>query len=276
MKKGIKKINGLEVLGIIIAIIYMSPFYILFINAFKTKRDILVNTISWPKPFVFTNFPEAIESMNFLKVFFNSLRVTTLSIVVLIVFCSMAAWVLVRNKNKISTIIFMFFVAAMLIPFQSVMLPLVKVMGKLNFMNKVYGIIFMYLGFGCSMSIFLFHGFINSSIPISLEEAAIIDGCHKPQLFFKIVFPLLKPISVTVAILNIIWIWNDYLLPSLVLQRKACRTIPLATAYFFGQFSTSWHLAMAALTLTILPVVLFYIFMQKSIIKGVTAGSLKM
>jgi len=216
------------------------------------------------------------EKMRFLRVFSNSLIISIGSILLLTIFPAMAAWVLVREKSRRSTLIFLLFVSAMLIPFQSVMLPLVQLMGWLNLLNKPLGLMFMYLGFGSSMAIFLYHGFIKSSIPVTLEEAAIIDGCNRGTIFVTVVLPLLKPISVTVAILNVIWIWNDYLLPSLVLQKRDARTIPLAISYFFGQFSSEWHLAMAALTLSILPVIIFYIFMQKNIIKGVTAGSLKM
>lgn len=270
------KIRLLEIFGLMLGLSYLLPFYILIINAFKTKRALLVSTISWPDPFTFVNFPKAISKMHFFDVLMNSLIISVGSIILLVVFPAMAGWVLVREKSKRSNIIFIIFISAMLIPFQSVMLPLVQLMGILNLLNKPLGIMFMYLGFGSSMAIFLYHGFIKSSIPLALEEAAIIDGCSKPNIFIRIVMPLLKPISVTVAILNVIWIWNDYLLPSLMLQRKSVRTIPLAISYFFGQFSSEWHLAMAGLTLAILPVIIFYIIMQKSIIKGVTAGSLKM
>ena len=262
-------------IGSIIALLYFSPFYILLVNAFKTKKELLVNTLHFPKEITFSNFQAAIDKMNFFVVFKNSVLITAGSIILLIVLSSMGAWVLVRDKSKKSKIIFFFFISSMLIPFQSVMLPLVELMGKMKLLNKIPGIIFMYIGFGCSMSLFLFHGFIKSSVPTALEEAATIDGCKRPEIFFRIVFPLLKPISVTVAILNVIWIWNDYLLPSLVLQKKVFRTIPLATSYFFGQYSSQWNLAMASLTLSILPVVLFYIFMQKSILKGVMAGAVK-
>jgi len=276
MKKHKRNLRILEILSITLGLFYLSPFYILLINAFKTKRELLVSTLSWPDPVTLANFPKAMEKMRFLRVFSNSLIISIGSILLLTIFPAMAAWVLVREKSRRSTLIFLLFVSAMLIPFQSVMLPLVQLMGWLNLLNKPLGLMFMYLGFGSSMAIFLYHGFIKSSIPVTLEEAAIIDGCNRGTIFVTVVLPLLKPISVTVAILNVIWIWNDYLLPSLVLQKRDARTIPLAISYFFGQFSSEWHLAMAALTLSILPVIIFYIFMQKNIIKGVTAGSLKM
>lgn len=266
----------IQVFGVVLGILYLTPFYLVVANSFKTKKNVLIDTIGLPQPMNYENYPKAMEKMDFLTSFGNSIVITVVSIGLLVVFSSMAAWVLVRNKSKISNIVFMFFVAAMLIPFQSVMLPLVDIFGanKLNLVNTRIGIIIMYVGFGSSLSIFLFHGFIKG-IPIDLENAAIIDGCRKHQVYRHIIIPLLKPITVTVMILNGIWIWNDFLLPSLVLQQKDLRTIPLAAQYFFGAFSKDWHLAMAALTLAIIPVVIFYLMAQKQIIKGVMAGSIK-
>lgn len=276
MKKQKRMMIFVEFFGVLLGIIYLAPFYMVVTNSFKTKKNVLIDNIGLPDPFVFDNYPKAMDKMDFLQAFTNSVLITVISIGLLVIFSSMAAWVLVRTKTKVSEYVFMLFVAAMLIPFQSVMLPLVNLFGTdyLNLINTRIGIIIMYVGFGSSMSIFLFHGFIKG-IPIDLENAAIIDGCSKFQVYRKIVLPLLKPISVTVMILNGIWIWNDFLLPSLVLQEKKLRTIPLAAQYFFGAFSKDWHLAMAALTLAIIPVVIFYLLAQKHIIKGVMAGSIK-
>jgi raffinose/stachyose/melibiose transport system permease protein len=216
------------------------------------------------------------DKMNFITSFKNSLFITVVSVVLIVIFSSMAAWMLVRTNTKGSQIVFYSFVAAMLIPFQAVMLPLVDIFGQnhLNLVNTYTGIIFMYIGFGSSLSVFLFHGFIKS-IPKELEEAALIDGCSKMQIFFYIIFPLLKPIAVTVSILNGMWIWNDFLLPSLVLQEKSLRTIPLSTKYFFGTYQADWTLAMAGLILAIIPIVIFYFIAQRQIIKGVLDGSIK-
>jgi raffinose/stachyose/melibiose transport system permease protein len=161
----------------------------------------------------------------------------------------------------------------MLIPFQSVMIPLVTVFGRFEMLNQG-GLIFMYIGFGASLSIFLYHGALNN-IPKSLDEAATIDGANRFQVFWFIIFPILKPITVTVAILNIIWIWNDYLLPSLVINTPGSETIPLKMFFFFGEYTKQWHLAMAGLTLAIVPVIIFYFFAQRSIIKGVSDGAVK-
>jgi raffinose/stachyose/melibiose transport system permease protein len=274
------KLRILEVLGWLLLIIYMIPFYLMIINSFKTRREIFANTTGLPSEWNFTNYITAIERMNIGSAFINSLIITALSIALIVLFSSMAAWALARNKSIVSKILFYLFVSAMIIPFQSVMLPLVKWMGmmRIDFLNfsmlgTHYGLIFMYIGFGSSMSIFLYHGFINN-IPLEVEEAAIIDGCNKWQLYRKIVLPLLKPITVTVMVLNGIWIWNDFLLPFLTINGKI-NTIPLAMNNFFGAFSKQWELAMAALILAIIPIIIFYFFVQKYIIKGIVQGSIK-
>jgi len=273
--KHIKKVF-FEIASIVLAICYIMPFYIIFINSFKSKREILTNTLSLPEVWLTKNYTIAIEKMEFAKTLMNSFVITIMSLALLTLFASLCAWALVRNKSKLSQFIFMMFVASMLIPFQSIMLPLVDLYGvsKLSLINTRVGIIFMYIGFGASMSVFLFHGFIKG-IPKDLESAAYIDGCTLLQVFYYIVSPLIKPISVTVAILNGIWIWNDFLLPSLVLQKLELRTLPLSTQYFFGTYSKDWHYAMAGLTLAVIPVIIFYLIAQKQIINGVMSGALK-
>ncbi|MCF0148892.1 MAG: carbohydrate ABC transporter permease [Clostridium sp.] len=274
------KLGILEVLGWLLLIIYMIPFYLMIINSFKTRREIFSNTIGFPSEWNFNNYATAIERMDIGSAFANSLIITAVSIFLIVIFSSMAAWALARTKTKTSKVIFYLFVSAMIIPFQSVMLPLVKWMGSMridsinfNMLGTHYGLIFMYIGFGSSMSIFLYHGFINN-IPVEVEEAAIIDGCNKWQLYSRIVLPLLKPITVTVMVLNGIWIWNDFLLPFLTINGKI-NTIPLAMNNFFGAFSKQWELAMAALILAIIPIIIFYFFVQKYIIKGIVQGSIK-
>ena len=263
-----------EILAVLLGLVFLVPFYYVLSNSLKSFAEILSNTSALPTTIQFQNFVNAFNQMNYLKVLSNSLIITVISNAVLVIFCSMAAYMLVRTKKKISSIIFMAFVAAMVIPFQSIMIPLVKVAGNLNLLNSIWGIVIMYLGFGSGMTIFLYHGFIKG-IPVELEEAAIIDGCSRLGVFWRIVFPLLKPITVTVVILNSLWIWNDFLLPSLVLQDPELRTIPLATFFFFGQYTKQWDLALAALMLSIIPLLIFFFSMQKHIIKGITSGSIK-
>lgn len=269
-----------EVSLIIVSFVFLSPVYIMLVNSFKTRQELYESVIALPETFSMEYYVDAIRRMNFIMAFRNSLFITVVSVSILIVLASMAAWMLARTKSFLSKFIFMTFIATMLIPFQTIMMPLIQLMDRIMsstgipMLNTHGGLIFMHIGFNSSLSVFLYHGFI-SSIPKSLEESAIIDGCNKFTLFWRIVFPMLKPITVTVMILNVIQIWNDFLLPSLVLTSTGLRTIPLTTFYFFGQFTIQWNLAMAGLTLTIIPIVIFYLFAQKHIIKGIGEGALK-
>lgn len=268
-----KKKILLSILGIILGLIWISPFYLMIVNSLKTKKEIFKSPLSLPSSFNTENYKMASEQLTFMKTFFNSIVITVCSVVIIILFSSMAAYALSRVKGKLSTFIFFVFAAAMLIPFQAVMIPLISLFGKMNMLNRP-GIVFLYLGFGSSLSIFLYHGTMNS-IPKALDEAAIIDGCNRFQVFYYIIFPMLKPITVTVAILNTIWIWNDFLLPSLVINKPGMETIPLKMFFFFGEYTKQWHLALAGLSLAILPVIIFYFIAQKQIIRGITAGSVK-
>jgi len=272
------KLVLLEVLAWILIILYMVPFYLMFINSFKTRREIFSNTTGLPEVWNYTNYIDAAGRMNMLSSFTNSMIITVGSVILLLLFSSMAAWVLVRDQTKKSKIIFYVFTSGMIVPFQAVMIPLVKWMGKIQvgpfkMLGTHYGLIFMYIGFGVSMSIFLYHGFIKG-IPKEVEEAAIIDGCSKWKVYTKVVLPLLKPITVTVAVLQSIWVWNDFLLPFLTVN-GTINTIPLSMNNFFGAFSKQWELAMAALIMSIIPIIIFYFFVQKQIIAGIVQGSIK-
>lgn len=275
--ENVRKKSALKFIGIffscLLALLFLSPFYIIIVNSFKTKRELFQSVLSLPSTFTINNYKQAFSQLDFLNSIFHSLLITIVSVLLIIVFASMAAWMLERTKSKLSNVIFMMFIASMIIPFQAVMLPLIRLSGKLHLLN-MGGIMFMYLGFGASLSIFLYHGFLKS-IPKELDEAATIDGCNKFQVFWYIIFPLLKPISITVAILNTVWIWNDYLLPSLVINKPDTLTIPLKTFFFFGQYTKQWNLALAALVLVIIPVIIFYFVAQKHIIKSVASGSIK-
>lgn len=261
--------------SLFLAAIYISPLYVLITNSFKTQKGFFQSVISLPNKETFTmeNYKNAFSKLNYVKSFSNSLYITIVSVALILLFSSMAAWILVRTDSKISKIIFVSFSIAILIPFQSTMLPLMMVSKKLNLLNPA-GLILMYVGFGMSFSIFTIHGFIKN-IPKELEEAAIIDGCNFLQLFFRIVVPLLKVILISVAVLNIIWIWNDYLLPSIVLKNPEDKTLPLMTYNFFGEYSKKWDLATAALFMCVIPVIVFYSLAQKYIISGITEGSIK-
>ncbi|MBZ4669249.1 MAG: carbohydrate transporter rane protein 2, family [Defluviitaleaceae bacterium] len=258
----------------IVLILYIIPFILVLINSFKTRVQIVSNPLELPQDYSLSNYFEAFTKMNYSHAFVNSLIITIFSVIFIIVFSSMTAHLLVRKKWMFNKIIFFAFVLSMIIPFQGIMIPLVSIYGSIGMLNSKWSLIYMYIGFGVSLAVFMYHGFIKS-IPVELEEAAMIDGCGLMQTFWKIVFPLLTPTTMTIMILDVLWIWNDFLLPSLILIEPTQRTLPLSTYYFYGTYTVNYGLAMAGLILTILPVILFYLFTQKYIINGVLQGSIK-
>ena len=275
-----KLANALAMTGLIIIFIaYMFPFIMVVINALKEKRDIIKDPFSWlftVKGLSFDNFVKAFTQMDFLNAFKNSLIVTVSATVLVTLLAAMLAYYIVRHNNKVSYIMFALLVASMIIPFQAIMIPLVSIYGgTLHVLNHRVTLIFMHVGFSMAMSVFMFHGFIKGNIPIALEEAAYIDGCNHAQIFFKIVFPLLKPIISTMVILNSLAFWNDYLLPSLVLTDKELLTLPLSTYSFYGTYSADYGTIMAGLLLCVIPILILYVILQKQIIGGVVSGAVK-
>jgi raffinose/stachyose/melibiose transport system permease protein len=274
MKK--KKILLVVKYAVIIALlaVFLVPFYLMIINSFKTTQQFVDSPFALPGSITLKNYIAAFEKMNFLKAFTNSILIMVVSVTLIIFSSSMAAYFLVRNKWRSTKIIFAILVASMIVPFQAVMIPLVSIYGRMDLMNSKWVLMFMYMGFGQAFAIFIFHGFIKN-IPLEMEEAALIDGCNRMQSFFHIVFPLLKPVIITVLILDVLWIWNDYLLPSLVLLSPSERTLPLSTYNFFTSYSVDFAPLMAGIVLTILPVLVVYLFAQKHIVKGVVQGAIK-
>ncbi|SFK81997.1 carbohydrate ABC transporter membrane protein 2, CUT1 family [Lachnospiraceae bacterium KH1T2] len=278
---GLKKklVTALGTLVIVVFFIfYMIPFFLVILNSFKQKADILRAPFSFAvkKGYSLANFVEAFTKMSFIRAFGNSLFVTGLSTFFVIVLSAMVAYYFTRAKDKFSTIFFALMAASMIIPFQAIMIPLVAIYGgQLGILNHRLSLVFFHVGFGMSMSVFIYQGFIKSNIPLSLEEAAYLDGCTNFQTFTKVVFPLLKPTTATLVILNAMAYWNDYLLPSLVLSKKELLTLPLSTYMFYGTYSADYGVVMAALVLTIAPLLVMYIFLQNQIISGVVAGAVK-
>lgn len=264
----------LFVISSVLIVIFIFPFWLVLINSLKTRNEVVKNPLSLPEVFSLDNYTEAYQTMNFSTAFVNSLIITVLSVAIIIFFSSMLAYYLVRWKSKINNFIFVVLIAAMIIPFQALMIPFVNIYGNLGMLNSIWILSIFYLGFGVSLATFMYHGFVKN-IPIELEEAAIIDGASKIQIFWKVVFPMLTPITITIIILDVLWIWNDFLLPSLVLISEGQRTIPLSTFYFFGKYTSNYGLAMAGLILAIIPLMIFYLFMQKKIIKSVIDGAFK-
>lgn len=257
-----------------ILLLYLLPFILVIVNAFKSTTAFLENPLALPRAVDFDNFARAFEKMNFMRGLLNTVAITGASVLLIALFSSMSAYLMVRKDWKINKVMFIFMVSAMIIPFQALMVPLVRIYGSLGILNSQATLVYMYLGFGAPMAVFIYHGFIKG-VPLEIEEAAMIDGCTQLGTFFQIVFPLVKPITFTVIILDVLWIWNDFLLPSLVLIKPAQRTLPLSTFYFFGTYTVDYGLLMAGLLMTILPVLIIYLFLQKYIIRGVMQGSIK-
>ena len=263
---------------LIVFFMFIFPLILVIINVFKTKADITSNPLALIGAHGFTleNFPKAMDKMNFFVVFKNSLIVTICATVLTLLVSSMAAFVIVRNNWKACNLLFSGMVASMVIPFQVLMIPLVSLYGgNFGVLNSRITLILMHVGFSVSMATFMFHGAIRTNVPMELEEASFIDGCTRWQTYWKIVFPLLKPTIATVAIIDAMAFWNDYLLPSLVLGRKELYTIPIATQAFYGTYSTDMGLVMAALLLAMLPILILYLFLQRYIVEGVTSGAVK-
>ncbi|WP_172254061.1 carbohydrate ABC transporter permease [Saccharibacillus deserti] len=260
----------------LIALGTLFPLLFLSINSFKDQGAIVAEPMALPKDWSFVYISEALSQINFGQAAFITAGITILS-VGLIVFCSsLLSWMLVRNNSTSSRGLLLVLTAAMLVPFQSLMYPLIHQFESFGLKN-LPGLILMYGGFGLGMSVFLYHGFMRS-VPLALEEAALIDGASIGSLFFRIVFPLVQPITVTVIILNSLWIWNDYLLPFLVLGNAEHKTLTLELYYakmLAGQFSNPWELIFPAVLGSIIPIVVLYVFLQKYFIKGVTEGAVK-
>ena len=259
-----------------VAAIFIAPVLIVVVNSFKQRFSIATEPFLLPIKETFTglsNYVVGLESTGFLEAFGWSLFITVFSVLAIVIFTSMIAWYIVRVKTIFTSILYYALVFSMIVPFQMVMFTMSKTANVLSIDNPV-GIILIYLGFGAGLATFMFAGFMKS-VPKGVEEAATIDGCNPLQTFFKIVFPILKPTTITVAILNAMWIWNDYLLPYLVIGNDY-KTIPIAIQYLKGGYgSVDMGAMMAMLVLSIIPVVIFYLFCQKYIIKGVAAGAVK-
>jgi len=275
----------LEILTFLLFLLFMMPFVIVILNSARTNAEIINQPVGFPANFgqLWTNIKDIWNnsSFNFLSALRDSVIITVISLAVISIFSAMAAWVLVRNKTRWSTFLFMTYVAAMVIPFQVVMFPLLTWFRQVGdfigipLLRSYQGIIFAYLGFGEAMSIFIFHGFIKG-VPLELEEAADIDGCSRAGTFFRIVLPLLQPVFVTVLVLNGLWIWNDYLLPLLLLGASGnIQTIPLAVQGFNGAFVKQWNMIMVSTLLAMLPIIILYLFAQKYIVQGMVDGSIK-
>ena len=275
----------LEGVTALLFLLFILPLLLIVVNSAKSPFAITAYPLAMPKDWlqIFKNMQTIWTSPNiaYPSSFLSSIIITVASVALLDILCSQAAWALVRTKKRISQLIFLMFVGAMVIPFQILMFPLLSWFRDITqatgigLLRTYPGMILAYLGFGLSLTIFLFHGFIKG-IPYELEEAGTIDGCNRFQVFYRVVFPLLSPIHATVVVLNGMWIWNDYLLPLLVLGKgNAVQTIPLAVANFAGAYVKQWDLILTAIVMAIIPIIVLFLAAQRFIIKGIVAGSIK-
>ena len=269
--------RGLQILLLtVLSAIFLAPIFIVLMNSFKGQFYITDTPFALPDSDTFAgieNYITGIEKTDFISAFFRSLFITVVSVGAILLFSSMAAWYITRKNDLVSKIVYYSFIFSMTVPFQMVMFTMSKTANTLGLENPI-GITVLYLGFGAGLSVFMFTGFIRS-IPIQLEEAASIDGCGPIRTFFSIILPILRPTAITVSILNAMWIWNDYLLPYLVIGSDY-KTIPVAVQYLQGGYgSRDMGALMAMLVLAIIPIVIFYLISQKHIIKGVIAGAVK-
>ena len=259
----------------VVALLYIYPLILVIINSFKSFQEIMTNVMALPKRLAVENFVNAFTLMRYPNLFLNTLLVTVLGTGGVVLLSSMAGYKLSRTKTRYSWLIFLLCVAPMMIPFHSFMIALVKVAKNLHLTNSTWGLGIIYWGLGVPLSLFMYHGFVKT-VPKDLDDCAFIDGARPLRAFFQVIFPLLKPVTVSVIVLNVMWMWNDFLLPLLVLSgEKKAMTLQLAAYNFFGQYKIEWHYAMAGVVLTITPAIVFYLILQKQIIKGMVAGAVK-
>ena len=271
-----RKLGGVLVHLVLIigALFWLAPLLLALMNSFKTNGELLTNVLSIPKSLNFENYARTLDKMHYFRSLGNTVLLSGVSVTLIILFSSLAGWKLCRTKTRLSKFIFGLFVFSMLIPFSSIMIPIYRVILALKLKNSLLGLSLVYAGLGVSMAVFLYHGFVKG-IPQELEEAAEMDGCGQLQVFRYMVFPLLKPITATVCITNVLWVWNDFLLPLIVISDNKKYTLLLSTNTLFGQYSSDWTAILSALIIAALPVIVFYAFFQKQILRGISEGALK-
>lgn len=261
----------------VMAAMFIAPILLVIMNSFKAKNYLGTEPFAFPnaQSFVgFDNYIEGAQKIGFFPAFLTSVFITVFAVLLIVLCTSMCAWFIVRVKKWYSKLLYLLCAFSMIVPFQMVMYPMSQIAAQLH-LNNMVGIIFVYLGFGAGLAVFMFVGFVKS-VPLEIEEAAMIDGCGALRTYFLVVFPILKPTAITVAILDAMWIWNDYLLPYLLLNATDTKTLPMAIQYLRGGYgSIDMANMMAMIVLSIIPIVVFYLICQKYIIKGIVAGAVK-
>lgn len=264
-----------EVVMILFAIVFLYPIILVFYNSLKSFSEVMANVIALPRRLAFENYSYVWQYINYPQLFLNNMIITTVGVVGIVLFSSIAAYKLSRTKTKYSWLVYIFCITPMLIPFQTIMITLLKLAKILHLSDSIWGLSIQYWGFGASMAVFIYHGFVKT-IPREIDESAIMDGASTFRMFFEIIFPLLKSVTSTIIVIDVMWIWNDFLLPLIMVNgSKSTKTLTLAAYTFIGQYITDWQYAMTAMVMAVLPSILFFIFMQKYIVKGVTTGAVK-
>lgn len=268
-----KNLHKSDLLLLPICFIFLFPFYYLVVNTFKSMREMSYSPVALPKEIIFTNYIDVFQNAQIYRAFGNTLLITVCSVLAIVVIGEMAAYPIVFNPNKLNNGVMIYLMIGFLVPFQAILLSLFEIMQKLHLIDNVWGMVLFYCN-GSALTVFLAVGYMRT-IPKELIEAAIVDGCSIPIVFFRIIFPLMKPITATSIIFNTMWIWNDFIAPNIFLSSRNKGTLVLEVFRAKGQFSVDWPKFMTLSVVTILPIVIFYLFMQKHIIKGLTAGAVK-
>ena len=270
-----KKEIAIMIILLVLGIIFVSPILLLVMNSFKPYKDMIYNFLSLPIPFTMENYAVAIQRMDFFRVFLNSVIVTGLTVFFGVIFSFMAAYGISHIRSKKGKFLYFLFTMGQIIPFHTIMIALQTMTAELKLNNKLWVLICLYIGFHSAFGIFTYVGFLKS-IPKELEEAACIDGCGVVRTMVQVIFPLVKPTSITIGVLFFLWTWNDFLMPSLMISDSNKRTLTVMIYMFKSNASSEWNLLIAALTLSIIPIVVLYILAQKYITSGITAGAIKM
>ena len=274
-KKKKKKLGAVigEIIMLAVCVIMFIPFYYLVVNTFKTPQEMSSAPLALPTHVTFDNYKKAFASMDFARSFTNSLFITVVSVTLIVLLGAMAAYPIARRKHKMYKGILLYFLLGYMVPAQTIMIPLYLLLQKMHLLNSVAGLILIYSSW-CNFAMFLYQGFFKN-LPEDVEEAAMIDGCTPWQSFWLIVLPMLKPITTTIVIFEVMWVWNDFLYPYLFLSSNKAFTLVMQVYKGVGQFSNDWAMMLSTMVLVLIPVVIFYLIMQKNIVAGITSGAVK-
>ncbi|MDG0811551.1 carbohydrate ABC transporter permease [Cohnella rhizosphaerae] len=264
-----------EIVMVLLSLAFLYPLFLAIFNSFKSFQEVMSDVIALPHHWTFANYSYVWKFINYPRLFLNNTIITVLGLAGIVLVSSIAAYKLARTKSRLSGIVYFICIMPMLIPFQSIMLTVLKTARFLHLSDSTWGLGLLYWGFGAPLAVFIYHGFVKG-IPKELDESAMIDGASGFGLFFKIIFPLLKSVTATIVIIDVMWIWNDFLLPLLMVNGSpTTKTLTLAAYTFVGQYTSDWQYAMTAMVMAVLPSIVVFMFLQKYIVKGVVAGAVK-